>query len=103
VVKVTCSLPASLVHSTPNDQKIIHRLLYRALPSLDANSVSSDGVTQRKIIAFDVALTQPQVASDASSAPLAVEPRCEIGSETVLHLMMPDRCVRRGTSTVPSA
>ncbi|CCL98990.1 uncharacterized protein FIBRA_00998 [Fibroporia radiculosa] len=107
------SLPAPLVSSSPTQQKIIHRLTYRALPALgEASNVVSPGFSNR-VLYFEVTLDQPRPLTKSSSLPeegatvqldptesqagddmlfdLNSPPECWVGSEVLTDLMMPDR------------
>ena len=76
------------MHSPPSKQQIIHRLLYRALPSDDATAADHDKITEGKITSYETALMQLKTDETGD---LGLIPQCEIGTESVLHLMMPDR------------
>ncbi|GJE85757.1 mitochondrial inner-membrane-bound regulator, SLS-like protein [Phanerochaete sordida] len=87
-------LPSSLVHSPPSEQKLVHRLIYKALPTSDSSAESADELLRRKMITFEVVLAQARAqmgGEDAESSSLSIEPRCEQGTESQLNLMMPDR------------
>ena len=88
-------MPASLAHSAPSDQKIVHRLIYKALPSTDQLSKPEKGPSQTNVITFEVVIAQAKENSESIDAEsphnLSIEPRSQKGTETVVNLMMADR------------
>ncbi|KIP12467.1 hypothetical protein PHLGIDRAFT_124010 [Phlebiopsis gigantea 11061_1 CR5-6] len=86
------SLPPSLVHSVPAEQKILHRLIYKSLPPADQTPSAAKNASQSNVITFEVVIAVDSQASDAESVQtLSIDPRWQKGTETVLDLMMPDR------------
>lgn len=116
-------MPVPLVHSPPSDEKIIHRLVYKALPASDKPYRDSKTL-RREVITYEVVLAQPKQTTESTSSVqseaqpdfealsesesyaseetdasqeaepnLSIDPQCEKGTETVMDLMMPDRSV----------
>ena len=86
------SLPASLAHYVPSEQKIVHRLIYKSLSPTDQTSNAGKSASQSNVITFEVVIAVNGQASDAESVQtLSIDPRWQKGTETVLDLMMPDR------------
>ncbi|EPT03978.1 hypothetical protein FOMPIDRAFT_139591 [Fomitopsis schrenkii] len=99
------SLPAPLVNSSPATEKVIHRVVYRAVLPLP-----SDGqhhVPVHKFLSFETVLVQPRadagsfddqqpvgdLAEDAAIPALYTDPECYLGYESEVDVMLPDRPV----------
>ncbi|TFY56418.1 hypothetical protein EVJ58_g7657 [Rhodofomes roseus] len=108
------SLPARLVHSSPATEKIIHRLVYRAVQPPPAGGAHHARV--KKFLSFEVPLLQPRdglpdagqsentpttesgaahaagEVDDWTPSALSSEPECITGIENEIDVMLPDRC-----------
>ncbi|KZT75163.1 hypothetical protein DAEQUDRAFT_23709 [Daedalea quercina L-15889] len=100
------SLPAPLVNSSPSREKVVHRVLYRAVqprPTEDQHHVSKN-----KFLSFEVVLVQPRTDADSFDSslhlsdddPVDEEPaipalysdaECYTGVENEVDVMLPDR------------
>lgn len=87
------SLPAHFLEALPAQQKIVHRLVYHALPS-SIEAVERKGM---KVVHFELTLSDPQLSSegvDDGSAKDVLDSRaviCWRGLQTDVDVLMPDR------------
>ena len=105
------SLPAPLVNSSPATEKVIHRVVYRAVVPLP-----SDGqhhVPVHKFLSFEAVLAQPRadggslddqsangVVEDIAIPALYSNPDCYMGYESEVDVMLPERYVDNRCSRV---
>ena len=98
---ISLSLPTTLVHTSPSHQQLIHRLIYKALPSgpPDASPAEvNDTSPITHTINLEVVLARPKEPRgdedadvEAKSEPLSFIPHCWQAKETDLDLLLPDR------------
>ncbi|THH15179.1 hypothetical protein EW146_g5258 [Bondarzewia mesenterica] len=91
------SLPSPFLKTPPSEQKLTHRLIYRALPPADFAVTAKS----RKVLHFELTLPQPKPVSHISDGPIdeSVEGildlsdslECWKGLQTDVDVLMPDR------------
>jgi hypothetical protein len=105
-LKVHCSLPVPLLDIPPAEQRIIHRIMYRTLPAVVRGADPSPVPTALKFeIALGLSNTKPTSTGDVTqgveasqqnpsvTGTIDLSPKCWVGPETRLNLMIPDRFV----------
>ena len=99
------SLPAPLVNSSPATEKVIHRVVYRAVLPLPSDS--QHHVPVHQFLSFEAVLVQPRtdagsfgdeqladgLAEETAVSAVYSSPECYMGYETEVDVMLPDRYV----------
>ncbi|KAJ7597143.1 hypothetical protein C8J56DRAFT_919326 [Mycena floridula] len=93
------SLPVPLLNSAPKEQRVVHRLVYRVIPSLeDAAQLSRLIPCPKSVLKFEIFLSasgsKGLESAEGSSAPSTIHfttTQCWVGKETSLDVMLPDR------------
>ncbi|KAJ3554628.1 hypothetical protein NM688_g3008 [Phlebia brevispora] len=96
------NLPAALVHTPPSQQRLVHRLVYKALPPSASTYPSGSPSTNNgstmpatHTINLEIVLARPK--QDDTPKPegfaLSFTPRCWMGTEAKLDLLLPDRSI----------
>ncbi|KAF9069149.1 hypothetical protein BDP27DRAFT_1326087 [Rhodocollybia butyracea] len=81
----TPCLPAPILHSTPQRQRLLHRLIYEA-PSISGNVHQACGVLELEMVLPDSADSSPLTSSETSLGQI-----CRVGHQSTADLMLPNR------------